>query len=250
VVVHEKRKFALITAVNIDGRRLKKIVRKDTWRQDARIDAVYQPDDEFYVKSKATEKVYFSRGHLVRLLDPCWGTQAEANQGMQDTFHFTNAAPQFQSYNDSDWGDLEDYILEKAQGTQKRVTVFTGPLYLDDDPIYGRDREGGPWQIPLTFWKVAVLQKTNNTISAAAFIVGQAEYVSALYEAKVFTGLNPYTVEEMRERRIQISIEGLQKTIADGSALDFSMLIPYDAQGSLESTRQTTWLRTINDINI
>lgn len=252
VVLNRLRKFALFTAVNIDGDNLKHPgERKDTWRQDARVDPEFQPDDELYVKSKAKEKVYFSRGHLVRLLDPCWGTsKADAVRGMQDTFHFTNAAPQFQSYNDADWGNLEDYLLDKAQGTRKRLTIFTGPVYLPNDPLYGRNRKGGPWQIPLSYWKVAVLQKTEGTISAAAFIVGQTEYVSKLYETKVFSGLKPYTIEEMRERKIQTTIAALQSTIAKGSALDFSMLAPFDAHGSLEATRQSRWLRSMDDIII
>lgn len=250
VVMNEPRCFSLITAVNIDGKRLKAIKRKDTWRPDARIDRKYQPDDEFYVQTKSKEKVYFSRGHQVRLLDPCWGTQKEADEGMQDTFHFTNAAPQFQEYNDIKWGNLEDYVLEKAQGTEKRITVFTGPVFLKDDPFYGKKRKGGPWQIPLSYWKVAVLQKTDDTIAAAAFIVGQTEYVKALYESKVFSGLRPYTVDEMKERGLQISIANLQETIAEGSALDFSMLIPFDAQGSLESSRQTQFIRSLTDIII
>jgi endonuclease G, mitochondrial len=247
VVLHKERKFALITAVNIDGSKLKKIERKDTWRQDARVDAKYQPDDELYVKNKKKEKVYFSRGHLVRLLDPCWGdTDAAAKRGQEDTFHFTNAAPQYQQYNDSDWGNLEDYILDKAQGTEKKLTVFTGPIYLPDDPFYGRERKGGPWQVPLSFWKIAVLQKTATKIAAAAFIVGQTEYVQALYEAKIFTGLKPYTVDEMRSRKIQTTIAAVEEQ----TGLDFSALKPFDAHGSLEATRQTRWINSLGDVQI
>lgn len=250
-VIMHPRKFALLTAVNIDGSKLRAIKRTDTWRQDARISREFQPDDEFYVKTRQKENVYFSRGHLVRLLDPSWGeNNADAKRGQEDTFHFTNAAPQVQGYNDTDWGNLEDYILEKAQGTEKKLTVFTGPVYLPDDPFYGRKREGGPWQIPLSYWKVAVLQKTDDSIAVAAFIVGQTEYVQALYEAKVFTGLRPYTIEEMRSRKIQITLASLEETIADQSPLDFSMLKAWDALGSLESTRQTRWLRSEQDVQI
>ena len=250
-VIMHRRKFALLTAVNIDGSKLRKVPRKDTWRQDARISDEFQPDDEFYVKGKQKEKVYFSRGHLVRLLDPSWGkNDAEAKRGQEDTFHFTNAAPQVQGYNDTDWGNLEDYILDKAQGTEKKLTVFTGPVYLPDDPFYGRKRKGGPWQIPLSFWKVAVLQKTDNTIAAAAFIVGQTEFVRAFYEAKVFTGLRPYTIEEMRSRKIQITLASLEETIREQSPLDFSKLKQWDALGSLESTRQARWLRSGEDVQI
>lgn len=248
VVLHRKRKFALLTAVNIDGAKLiHPGARKDTWRQDIRVDKKYQPDDEFYVQSKKQEKVYFSRGHLVRLLDPCWGNSAaESKRGQEDTFHFTNAAPQVQKYNDSDWGNLEDYLLDKAQGSEKKLTVFTGPIYRADDPFYGRERKGGPWQIPLSFWKVAVLQKSAGKIAVAAFIVGQTEYVQALYEAKVFSGLKPYTVDEMRSRRIQTTVAAIEEQ----TGLDFSMLRPFDAHGSLESTRQTRWINSLADVQI
>jgi endonuclease G, mitochondrial len=103
---------------------------------------------------------------------------------------------------------------------------------------------------PLTYWKIAVLQKTKKTISAAAFIIGQTEYVAALYESKVFSGLRPYSIDEMRSRHIQTTIAAVQETIAAGSGLDFSMLKPFDAHGSLESTRQTRWLQSAADILI
>jgi endonuclease G, mitochondrial len=252
-VMHAARRFPLLTAVNIDGRKLVKVARKDSWRPDARLDARYQSDDEFYVKSTAEERVYFSRGHQVRLLDPCWSAasskaqrEADARRAMEDTFHFTNAAPQVQSYNDQDWGNLEDYVLDKAQTTERRLTVFTGPIYRDNDPVYGLEREGGPWQIPLSFWKIAVLQKSANKISAAAFIVGQTEYVQALYEAKVFSGLKPYTIDEMRSRKIQTTIAEVERQ----AGLDFGVLKQFDAHGSLESTRQTRWFNRLEDILI
>lgn len=252
-IMSQERRFPLLTAVNIDGLKLVRIPRKDSWRPDARIDAKFQSDDEFYVKGKAAEKVYFSRGHMVRLLDPCWsdatdeaGKVADAKRGMEDTFHFTNAAPQVQSYNDQDWGNLEDYVLDKAQTSERRLSVFTGPIYRDNDPVYGRDRTGGPWQIPLSFWKIAVLQKTDTKIAAAAFIIGQTEYVKALYEAKVFSGLKPYTIDEMRDRKIQTTIAAVE----EATGLDFGDLKKFDAHGSLESTRQTRWFHRLDDILI
>lgn len=247
-IIHEQRRFPLMTAVNIDGNRLiHPGKRKDTWRQDARLDPKYQPDDEFYVRTRTQEKVFFSRGHLVRLLDPCWGdTQAESKRGMEDSFHFTNAAPQHQTYNDSDWGNLEDYILDKAQTSKKRLTVFTGPIFRDSDPLYGAKRKGGPWRIPLSFWKIAILQKSDDQIAAAAFIIGQTEYVRALYEARVFSGLKPYTIDELRSRKIQTTIAAVE----EATGLDFSALRTVDAHGSLESTLQTRWFDRLDDVLI
>ena len=247
-VIHKQRKFPLITAVNIDGSRLRNPgKRQNTWRRDARIDDVYQPAGEFYERKRGRDSIQFSRGHQVRLLDPCWGKDVEeVRRNAQDTFHYTNAAPQVQAYNDVDWGNLEDYILARAQGSEKRLTVFTGPIYRPDDPLYGEDRKGGPWRIPLSFWKIAVLQKTDKKVVAAAFIVGQTQYVQALYEAKVFSGLKPYTVDEMRSRHIQTTVAAVERE----TGLDFSVLKRLDAKGSLESTRQTHWIRDSGDITI
>lgn len=245
-VIHAQRKFPLITAVNIDGKRLKHPgERSNTWRRDARIADEFQPAGNFYEKAQGHDPVQFSRGHQVRLLDPCWGASVEeAKLNAEDTFHYTNAAPQVQTYNDIDWGNLEDYLLDKAQGTERKLSVFTGPIFRDDDPFYGHDRPGGPWRVPLSFWKIAVLQKTATQAVAAAFIVGQTQYVQALFEAKVFSGLKPYTIDEMRSRRIQTTVQAVEQE----TGLDFSMLRAIDAHGSLEATRQTRWIRSVEDV--
>ena len=253
VIVHRERKFALLTAVNIHGDKLLPSgARKDAWRRDPRMDAVYQPANNFYATSQGHDKVQFSRGHLVRRLDPCWGEdEREAKLGEEDTFHFANAAPQVQKFNDLDWGNLEDYVLDRAQTTEKRMTVFTGPIFRKDDPYYGRDRKGGPWQIPISYWKIAVLEKRrgksgDNEIAAAAFIIGQTQYVAALYESKVFAGLRPYRLEDLRSSGIQTTIA----TIEQETDLDFSSLRKFDSHGSLEATRQTRWIKRLDDILI
>ncbi|MGH7484558.1 MAG: DNA/RNA non-specific endonuclease, partial [bacterium] len=194
-----------------------------------------------------TDKIQFSRGHLVRRFDPSWGNSvADAKLGDEDSFHYANAAPQFQSYNDVDWGNLEDYVLDRAQTVEKKMTVFQGPIFRDDDPLYGKNRVGGPWKIPLSFWKIAVLEKAPNQIVAAAFMVGQTQYVGALYEAKVFSGLRPYRLDDMRSRKIQTTI----KTIEEETGLDFSSIRGFDAHGSLESTRRTRWINRLDDVLI
>jgi endonuclease G len=126
VVVHKERKFALLAAVNIHGKQLKHPgKRQSVWRQDERMDPAYQPAGDFYEKEKGTDKIQFSRGHLVRRFDPSWGKSvADAKLGDEDSFHYPNAAPQFQTYNDVDWGNLEDYVLNRAQTIEKRMTVF------------------------------------------------------------------------------------------------------------------------------
>jgi len=50
----------------------------------------------------------------------------------------------------------------------------------------------------------------------------------------------------MRKRRIQTTI----KAIEEETGLDFLAVRPFDAQGTLESTRRTRWINDLNDIVI
>ena len=246
-VIHKERKFPLITAVNIFGEKLTHPgSRSDNWRRDKRMDYIYQPGDNFYKRTIVDEAVYFSRGHLVRRFDPCWGTQEEAEIAEQHTFHFTNAAPQYQRFNNVEWGDLEDYVLDKTQTTERKVSIFTGPVFKESDPSYGFQRENGPWQIPVSYWKIAVAEKSDGSVSAAGFMVGQIEYIEDLYESKIFTGLNPYTFDELITRRIQVPIELIEEI----TGLDFTSLKDLDAANALESTRRTRIITRADDIII
>lgn len=246
-VIHETRKLPMITAVNIKGSELRHPGSiSSSWRRDIRLDLDKQSGDNLYKRSVAEEPIYFSRGHLVRKMDPSWGSLEEARKAVRHTYHFTNAAPQFQRYNNVEWGDLEDYVLDRTQSSEKRVSVFTGPIFYEDDPFYGYTRENGPWQIPVLYWKIAVIQKEDDTISAAGFIVGQLEYLEPLYESTVFTGLNPYSYEELSTRRIQTPIS----VIGEETGLDFGALIEFDAVNALESSRQTQFIRRNEDIFI
>lgn len=246
-VIHEKRKFSMLTAVNIDGGQLGNPGKRDgAWRRDIRIDDIYQPAGNFYETKLASDPVQFSRGHLVRRVDPCWGTEADVKLAESHTFHYTNAAPQVQRYNDVDWGNLEDYILDKAQSKEAKLSVFTGPMFRSSDPEYGHDREGGPWQVPVSFWKIAVLQRSSRTVSAAAFVVGQIEFLRPLYEAKVFSALTPYTNAELQSRHIQVTVTAVEEQ----TGFDFSSIRPFDALGGLETTRQVRIVAKPDDVVI
>jgi endonuclease G len=249
VVFDSERRFARFTAVNIDGSQL---VRNSgvtkSWRRDGRIDVDIQPDDDFYVKSLAEESVFFQRGHLVRRVDPSWGTAAESKRAVEDTFHFTNAAPHVGAFNDTIWGNLEDYLLEKCDKTLKRMTVFSGPIFRSTDPTnYGVDRPNGPYTIPVDYWKVAVIQKTPTTIAAAGFIIGHGALLDALRaEELVFAGLHPYSPSELVDNGIQTTLENIEEE----TGLSFGTLKDFDSVAGLESTLHSRPLRTFADIII
>ena len=164
----KSRRLAYFTAVNIDGSVLKSEARKgDVWYLDPRIDQKYQCGPDLY-KDNALD-----RGHLVRRLDPMWGDIWQ--QAGEDTFHFTNAAPQHKNLNQKTWANLEDYILKNAGKLDLKVTVFTGPIFRADDLRYR-----GQYRIPAEFWKVVVIVKEDGNPSATAYLQTQKNLIADL----------------------------------------------------------------------
>jgi endonuclease G len=249
IVFDAERRFARYTAVNIDGSLLRQNSEvKKAWRRDGRIDVEIQPDDDFYKEDIAEENVYFQRGHLVRRVDPSWGTEEESKRAVQDTFHFTNAAPHVARFNNALWGNLEDYLLDKCDVSLKRMTVFSGPIFRPTDPSnYGIERQKGPYTIPVDYWKVAVIQKTPETIAAAGFIIGHGVLLDPLTEEeRVFTGLQPFTPAELVDREIQTTIENIEAE----TGLSFGALKDFDSVAGLEATYHSRPLRKFSDIII
>ena len=146
VVFRPDRRLAASTAVCIEGRELLLDTgREDVWEYDPRLPEERQAGDEIYRNNS------LDRGHLVRRLDPVWGDRATAALANTDTFHFTNAAPQADVFNQGKqlWQGLENYLLDHAAVYDRRLTVLTGPVLHDSDPPYRGI------QVPMRFWKVA-----------------------------------------------------------------------------------------------
>jgi len=168
LVMSKSRRLAYFTAVNIDGSALHSQRRQgDVWYFDPRLDKKYQSGPELY------ENNDLDRGHLVRRLDPMWGSLwSEAGE---DTFHFTNASPQHKNLNQKTWSNLEDYILQNAGRFDLKVTVFTGPIFRADDLRYR-----GQFKIPAEFWKVVAIVKDDGNLSATAYLQTQKNLIEGL----------------------------------------------------------------------
>lgn len=166
IVMSKSRRLAYYTVVNIDGNQLRKIGRNDKWYLDSRLEVEYQCGPELYKNNS------IDRGHLVRRRDPVWGDSAE--KANKDTFHFTNCAPQHSKLNQKNWLDLENYILDNAENSNLKVTVFTGPVFRIDDNIYRGV------QIPAEFWKIAVIVKKDGNLSATAYLQTQKTLIEDL----------------------------------------------------------------------
>ncbi len=168
VVMCASRRLAYFTAVNIDGRKTKTIKRdRDVWYFDPRIAREHQTGPDLYAGND------LDMGHLVRRNDPVWGRPAATAN--EDTFHFTNCAPQHKHLNRRTWLALEDYILNNADNHDLKVSVFTGPVFRADDMTYR-----GEYQLPAEFWKVVVMVKPGRKLSATAYLQTQKNLLEDL----------------------------------------------------------------------
>ena len=152
--------------MNVDGGALVDVERGDDWRLDERIPADWQAGPEVYARND------LDRGHLVRRRDPVWGAPAVAARANSDTFRYPNAAPQASGFNQSRelWVGLEDHVLEHARVHELKLSVFTGPVFGDDDPPYRGIR------IPLKFWKIAAWS-TGDALATTGFVVDQSPLI-------------------------------------------------------------------------
>ncbi len=211
VVMNRRRQLAYYTAVNIDGRRSRKPQRSgDRWYYDPRIAETEQIGEDLYARNA------LDRGHLVRRLDPAWGGAAEALKANNDTFHFTNCSPQHAQFNQNDetWQGIENFLLGQATEERKRLTIFTGPVLAEGDPLYRGVR------LPLHFWKIAAVVKADGALSVSAYLLDQKELVEGLerFEPDTFQ----VTVEEIVERTgLDFTyLAGVQVLLADDGGLE------------------------------
>ncbi|WP_055604224.1 DNA/RNA non-specific endonuclease [Streptomyces aureus] len=168
VVFRPDRRLAASTAVCVEGRELlEDVPREDVWQFDPRLPEEQQAGDAIYRNNS------LDRGHLVRRLDPVWGPSALAVRANADTFHFTNAAPRSDVFNQGKqvWQGLENYLLDHAAVHDRRLAVLTGPVLHDSDPPYRGI------QVPMRFWKVAAFLQ-DGVLAAAAYVLDQSPDLS------------------------------------------------------------------------
>lgn len=227
VLLDPARALAVVTGVNIDGATVRELPRTGEWQLDPRIGADEQAGPEVYARND------LDRGHLVRRRDPGWGDVEEARAATEATFFYPNAAPQAAGFNQSQqlWLGLEDHVLEYAEATAQRVSVFTAPVLGADDPPYRGIR------IPLRFWKIAAWEGPEG-LAAAGFVLDQSELVETSEGLLAAPPLAAF-------RAFQVPIA----EIARMTGIDVGILAGADVLAR-RATRPTEWiaLRSTGDI--
>ncbi|TSE15753.1 DNA/RNA non-specific endonuclease [Arthrobacter sp. KBS0703] len=214
VLMRLDKRLAAVTGVGIDGSTLMDLDRAGiSWKLDPRLPADQQTGERVYTRND------IDRGHLVRRSSAVWGdTVAEAELANEDTFHYTNAAPQAAKFNQGLelWLGIEDYLQEHAAQYRSRIVVFTGPIFSALDPVYrGVD-------IPLRFFKVAAFIHQGE-LAATGYVVDQTPQLAELPDVP-----RPGVVEDVPPlgpfRTFQVPI----RDIALLTGLDLDQLIAVD----------------------
>jgi len=227
------RRQPVMTAVTIDGRHSVRIKRgNDRWFADARAPLEAQLGRADY------DDPDIDRGHMVRREDPNWdpagvpgARSAVAEQADQDTFHYTNAAPQHETMNQGKqlWQGLENHILDSARTRGFRACVFTGPVVRDDDP----EIKPGV-RAPREFWKLVVMADADrDALHATAYLLSQGDLIRDLLEKRDRTEANegfvlgPY-------RTFQMAVRDL----ADATSYNFSAYLDADPLARTDPGRE------------
>lgn len=174
VVMNAQRRLAFYAAANIDGTELRRPRRQNSFRLDPRLDGGKQAGEELY---RAND---LDRGHLIRRLDPCWGSKSEAEQANRDSMFFPNIAPQHKDLNQKIWLQLEEHILGGTEDADAKISVFVGCLFGDNDPVH----KSTGIHVPMGFWKVVASigrtrrgRSNRRVLQAQAFILYQGHLV-------------------------------------------------------------------------
>ncbi len=224
--MNKERKLAFYTAHNVDGSNLQTGIKRGKWKIDEEIGYDNQMSNYIYSNNP------IDRGHLVRRIAVAWGSKSEAKRASDDTFNYTNASPQHERLNKKIWLDLENWLLEKADVSDKKLAVFTGPVFRENDKVY-RDEK-----IPADFWKIIVVKKNDGKLGAAGFMMSQKQWIDGLYKSvKSGNQGKVIDIDEVPTSAVspfQVSL----KTIEELTNLDFGELREVDAYSLYKNRKQ------------
>jgi endonuclease G len=255
LVMNKERGLAFFSAANVDADRFKgnRDADGDTWYNDTRIAADAQVGRSFYKKQKTFEadrtQSPFDQGHLTRRSDLQWGKDDdEAKRNGDESYHYTNCAPQHWQFNQNSavnglWFRLEELAIQAAGGKGK-LCIINGPVF--DAPLGTQGPEGrmrldlkgkrvedgkfGEVKIPKQFFKV-LAYKVGNALRAKAFVVTQEDLLATIdryYPAEK----TPSVLSDLEVRLYQVKIAELEKL----ASLDFGTLKQHDTPAGEEST--------------
>jgi endonuclease G len=196
VVTSKVRRAPILVALNIDQKRLKNTKRKNKWKIDSRIGIEYQLNNDYYYKNR------WDRGHMARRKSAAWGKELRTAQKADDeTFYYTNACLQYDSFNQDEWLALEEWVLNLNLDSNDKITSLMGPIYGDNGRIV--EPVGRPAAVaPSGFFKVVCfISKKTKKLDVRAFILYQDQKAIADWSGRNIFDNRTYqvTVSEIED---------------------------------------------------
>ena len=169
VVVTDKRYRApALVVLHIDQANFQKTVRSNKWQIDSRVGQEWQLDNAYY------ENNPWDKGHMADRESAAWGaTPRDAQISADETFYYANACLQHANLNEDEWLALEQWVMNLNLVKNKKLTVFTGPVFGDTPRIV--TPAGRPAAIvPVAFFKViCFVNNASGALDVRAFLVFQ-----------------------------------------------------------------------------
>jgi endonuclease G len=225
-------------------------------------------------------KRMFQQGHLTRRQDVLWGNEDLIPFANGDTFHVTNCAPQVGFFNmgyakkagesraaearkpakkkkkagghpggELHWRALEDYVMTNARAERQKMTVFTGPIFDDDEDFdWDRGREDMKgFKAPREFWKL-ILRIDQGALQATALVADQAPLIDYLPE---FIRRGEAAIQPMpfsKVKRYHLSVADLQRRTGLDFGNDVRRADTYQPGGGGE--RNSREVENIDDVSL
>jgi endonuclease G len=166
IAMHRDRRSPLFAALNIDQGNLRS-VRRGPWDTDDLIGVENQMDNAYYYRNR------WDRGHLARRASAAWGaTASEARHASDATMFYTNAALQFDAFNQDEWLALEDWVKDLRDPADDKITSFSGPVY-GEDAVFVAPENRRPAAVPAAFFKIICFMDRRGRLDVRAFLVPQ-----------------------------------------------------------------------------
>jgi DNA/RNA endonuclease G (NUC1) len=170
VVLNKARRAPSFAAVNLQRSAIVPLLRANVqFQYDPRIPPDVQSNPQAFGSSE------IDRGQLVNAREIAWGSAfgtdavAAGRTAYAMVSVMTNVTPQFDTFNRGLWLDAERYAREEFSRLSDRITIFTGPVLADDDPLISG------LSLPRRFWKVLVATSPDNAASLVveAYLISQ-----------------------------------------------------------------------------
>lgn len=178
IVMHAEHRSPIYAALNINQSQFKS-VKRGGWNIDTRVGGKNQLDNDYYYRNR------WDRGHIARRSSAAWGEDTRAAKAASDaTMFYTNACLQFDSFNQDEWLDLEDWVKHLQDDTDDRISVFSGPIY-GEESLFVVPRGGGDAaEVPAAFFKIVCFTNRKGEFEVRAFNVPQDQKAMADWQGK------------------------------------------------------------------